>query len=115
MKGSIHFLFKRRVSLFYIIEVEARKRVGIGYCGGCNPSYERVEMIQRVQFLLENRFIFAVHDPQDSDIMVFVSGCPRACANKNSSNLKVPCQSIFGENDFESLIKWLTAFDQKGD
>ncbi len=95
--------------------MQVKKRVGIRYCGGCNPFYERVEMIQRVQSLLENRFIFAVHDPQDSDIMVLVSGCPRACADKNSSNLEVPCQSIFGENDFESLIKWLTAFDQEDD
>jgi hypothetical protein len=97
------------------MKMKVKKKIGIKYCGGCNPSYERVEMIQRLQSLLEDRFIFAVHDPQDSDIMVFVSGCPRACADKNSSNLKVPSQSIFGENDFESLIKWLTAFDQKGD
>jgi hypothetical protein len=97
------------------MQMTVKKKIGIRYCGGCNPSYERVEMIQRVQSLLEDRLIFAVHHPQDSDIMVFVSGCPRACADKNPSNLKVPSRSIVGENDFESLIKWLTAFDQKGD
>jgi hypothetical protein len=89
-----------------------KKRVGIRYCGGCNPSYERVEMIQKVESLLENRFIFAVDNVQDSDIMMLVSGCPRACADKDSGNLKVPSQSIAGENDLESLIKWLIAFDQ---
>jgi hypothetical protein len=47
--------------------------------------------------------------------MVLVSGCPRACATKNSDNVVEPSShSILGEDDFESLIKWLTAFDQEG-
>jgi len=92
-----------------------KKNVGIRYCGGCNPSYERVEMIQEIQSLLGDRFIFSLHDQKDSDIMILVSGCPRACANRNSSDLEVPSRSIVAENDFESLIQWLTAFDQKGD
>jgi hypothetical protein len=90
------------------------KKIGIKYCGGCNPFYERVEMIQRLQSLLEDQFIFAAADLQDSDIMVLVSGCPRACANKNSNSSEVPSRSVVGEDDFESLIKWLTALDQEG-
>jgi hypothetical protein len=103
------------VPLFYIMDMKAKKKVGIRYCGGCNPSYERVEMIQRLQSLLRDRFIFTVEDLQDSDIMVLVSGCPRACADKSPVDLEVSSRSIVGENDFESLIKWLTAFDEKGD
>ena len=91
------------------------KKIGIKYCGGCNPSYERVEVVQRTQSLLKDRFIFSVDDVQDSDIMVLVSGCPRACAERNSDNLEAPSHSILGENDFQSLIKWLITFDQEGD
>jgi len=91
------------------------KKIGIKYCGGCNPFYERVEVVQRVQSLLKDRFIFSVDDVQESDIMVLVNGCPRACADRNSGNSEASSHSILGENDFESLIKWLTAFDQEGD
>jgi len=91
------------------------KKIGIKYCGGCNPFYERVEMIQRVQSLLKDRFIFSVDDLRDSDIMVFVSGCPRACADKHSGNFEASSLSILGEDDFESLIKRLTAIDQECD
>jgi len=91
------------------------KRIGIKYCGGCNPFYERVDMIQRLQSLLEDRFIFAVDDLQDSDIMLLVSGCPRACADRDSGSFDGPSHSILGENDFKSLITWLTAFDRNGD
>jgi hypothetical protein len=92
-----------------------KKRVGIRYCGGCNPSYERVEMIQQVESSLKDRFIFSVNDQQDLDIMVFVCGCPRACANKNSNHPEVPSRSIIGESDFKSLIDWLEGLDEKGD
>lgn len=91
------------------------KKIGIKYCGGCNPFYERVEVVQRAQSLLKDRFIFSFDDLQDPDIMVLVSGCPRACADRNPGNFEASSHSIFGENDFESLIKWLTAFDQKGE
>jgi hypothetical protein len=93
----------------------AKKKVGIKYCGGCNPFYERVEMIQRLQSLLEDRFTFAADDLQDSDVTVLVSGCPRACADKNSGCFETPSHSFPRENDFEGLIKWLTAFAQKDD
>jgi hypothetical protein len=90
------------------------KRIGIKYCGGCNPSYERVEMVQQVQSLLKDRFIFSIYDQQDSDIMVFVCGCPRACASKNSNHPEVPSRSMIGEGDFRSLIDWLEGLDEKG-
>jgi len=95
--------------------MRTRRKVGIKYCGGCNPSYERVEMIQQVQSLLKDRFTFSIHGQQDLDIMLLVSGCPRACANKNSNHPEVPSRSIVGESDFKSLIDWLVALDEKGD
>jgi hypothetical protein len=95
--------------------MEVKKKIGVKYCGGCNPSYERVEMIQQVQSILKDRFIFSIHDQQDLDIMVLVNGCPRACADKNSNHPGVPSRSIVGESDFNGLIDWLAAFDEKGD
>jgi hypothetical protein len=92
-----------------------KKTIGIKYCGGCNPTYERVEMVQQVQSLLKDRFIFSIDDQQDSDIMVFVCGCPRACANKNSKYPEDSSRLIIGENDFKSLIDWLEGLVEKGD
>jgi hypothetical protein len=97
------------------MKMKVKKTVGVRYCGGCNPSYERVEMIQRLQCLLEDRFTFAVEELQDSDIIVLVNGCPRACADKNSNRPEVPSRSIIGESDFKNLIDWLEGLDEKGD
>jgi len=72
-------------------------------------------MIQQVQSLLKDQFTFSIHGQQDLDVMLLVSGCPRACANKNSNHLELPSRSIVGESDFKSLIDWLVGLDKKGD
>jgi hypothetical protein len=95
--------------------MEVRKKIGIKYCGGCNPTYERVEMIQRVQSLMKDRFLFLRHDQQNLDLLVSINGCPRACAGENLNQAEVHYRSIIRESDFENLIDWLTAFDEKGD
>ena len=92
-----------------------KKRIGIKYCGGCNPGYERVEMIERVQFGFDNRFLFLRHDELDIDALVLMSGCQRACAAKDLNLTKIPHCLVAGENDFHTLIKWLKSLDRKGD
>lgn len=92
-----------------------KKRIAVKYCGGCNPSYERVEMIQRVQSQLRDRFLFLPHDESDIELMVLVNGCHRACANQEVNPTGILHYSVTGENDFENLMDWLTSLDQKGD
>ena len=96
--------------------LKSKKKVGLKYCGGCNPSYERVEMVQQLQSLLEKQFIFSDAEQQDIDLLVFVNGCPRCCANDKALNhTEVPIRSIIGESDFKSLAHFLVFFDKKGD
>jgi hypothetical protein len=91
-----------------------KKRIGIKYCGGCNPAYERVEMIEKVQFRLGDQFLFHRHVDEEIEALILVSGCPRACAGKELIQEK-NCYSVTGEGDYETLIKWLTDFIEKGD
>ncbi len=104
------------------IEIEERaisrrifSRSGIKYCGGCNPGYERVEMIERVRFGFNDQFLFLRHDEPDIDVLVLMSGCHRACAGKDLNTAKIPHCSVTGENDFNNLINWLKSLDRKGD
>ena len=92
----------------------AKGKIGIRYCGGCNPHYERVEMIQRVQSAVEDRFIFLRHDRQDLDGLIAVNGCLRACAVKDLKLREVPYHSIAEKGDLDSLMKWLFAFERSG-
>jgi hypothetical protein len=95
--------------------LKVKKRIGIKYCGGCNPGYERVEMIERVQFRFNDRFFSLHHDEPDIDVLVLMSGCHRACAGRDLNIAQIPNFSVTGENDFDNLINWLKSHDQKGD
>jgi hypothetical protein len=95
--------------------MKGRKKIGIKYCGGCNPTYERVEMVQRVKYKLEDQSLFLRYDQQNLDVLVLINGCNRACADKNLNQTKVPHRSIIGESDFESLIDWLASLNDKGE
>jgi hypothetical protein len=85
----------------------AKKKIGVKYCGGCNPNYERVEMMGRVRSLVGERFLFLRYDQEDLDGMIHVNGCPRACAANHSNQREGPCYSISGKDDLDSLIEWL--------
>ncbi len=91
-----------------------RVKIGIKYCGGCNPRYERVEMIQRVRSLAGDRFSLIRHDQENLDGLIAVNGCPRACGAKGLNPLGVPHHSVTDKTDFDGLIEWLFRFDQPG-
>jgi hypothetical protein len=90
----------------------AKVKIGIRYCGGCNPHYERVEMIERVQSLVEDRFLFLRHDQQDLDGLIAVNGCLRMCALEDLKLGKVLYHSIAEERDLDGLMEWLFTFEQ---
>ena len=93
--------------------MEIIKKIGIKYCGGCNPNYERVEFIQRVQVLVEDRVLLLGYEERDLYALVFVNGCPRACADHDLNQQRLPSRSITAETDLEDLIDWLHGFDEK--
>ena len=92
-----------------------KKKIGIKYCGGCNPTYERLEVIQAVQSRLGDRFLFVRPDQRDLDGMLLINGCVRSCAIENLAHRKTAYFSISGEEDLELLIDWLTAIGKQKD
>lgn len=56
------------------------KRVGLKYCGGCNPSYDRVKYVRRIQKAAGTRIEWVhVEEAVGFDVVVIVTGCDRAC------------------------------------
>jgi hypothetical protein len=92
-----------------------RKRIGIKYCGGCNPTYERVEIVDKIQFRFGDKFLFHRYSEQEGEALILVSGCHRTCAGQGLHQEQNSCYSLTGEGDFETLIEWLTTLEEKGD
>jgi hypothetical protein len=54
-------------------------RIGVKYCGGCNPRYDRVAAVARLKADFPACQFVSVSDTY-VDFAVIVSGCERACA-----------------------------------
>ena len=92
--------------------MEIKKKIGIKYCGGCNPAYERVKMVEWLQSRLKDQILLSRYNQPGLDALVLVNGCPRSCATENLNHKEVPCYSTVGEKDFGTLIDWLTALNE---
>jgi hypothetical protein len=56
-------------------------RIGIKYCGGCNPLYDRVVAVKKLEQKLKGKAVFVSPDSKEVDLILAVQGCDRACAD----------------------------------
>ena len=56
-------------------------KVGIKYCGGCNPYYDRVALVRQLEKRLAGKVEFVSADNDDVDLVLAVEGCNTACAD----------------------------------
>jgi hypothetical protein len=55
--------------------------VGLKYCGGCNPEYDRVALVKHMEESLQGKIAFVSPESKDVSLMVVVEGCSTACAD----------------------------------
>ena len=79
-----------------------RRRIGVRYCGGCNPRYDRVALVKRIGgFFPEAEFVTAQAGVKYPAVLV-VCGCPSRCANV--SDLAVPAGRLIFLSGWEELL-----------
>ena len=61
-----------------------KKRVGIHYCGGCNPRIDRAGIAAKVQKELEAMGYEVYYNCGKVDFVINMSGCKAGCALKYS-------------------------------
>ncbi len=61
-------------------------KVGIKYCGGCNPIIDRKRLVKRVMQKLPTDHIYEFFDFTECDVVLVVNGCTIACAEIPSGN-----------------------------
>jgi len=59
-------------------------KIGVKYCGGCNPQYDRVEVVEALQKRLEGKAAFVSPDDDGIDLILAVEGCETACVDLSS-------------------------------
>jgi hypothetical protein len=62
-------------------EQEIPLRVGVKYCGGCKPGYDRVALVENIKARLRDRVRMIPPDGDGVALILAVQGCPTACAD----------------------------------
>jgi len=60
---------------------DAKLTVGIKYCGGCNPEYDRVALVEQIKSALKRKVKFASAQSEGVEVVLAVQGCATACAD----------------------------------
>ena len=58
-----------------------RLRIGLKYCGGCNPEYNRADFVIQLEKRLKDQAIFLPPDDENVDLILAIHGCATACAD----------------------------------
>jgi len=82
------------------------KKVGIKYCGGCNPYYDRVALVERIERLLTGKVEFVSSENRHVDLVLAVQGCATCCADLKSYKGK-PIHIISRTEDADKLLQKL--------
>ena len=59
-------------------------KIGIKYCGGCNPYYDRVALVRQIGNRLDGLIEIVSPANDDVDLVLAVEGCNTACAELSS-------------------------------
>jgi hypothetical protein len=94
-------------------KIGIEKRIGVKYCGGCNPTYDRMQVVRQLRSCFLNRFYFFPRSRKNLDGLLFINGCHRSCAVENEDPNDPGCFSISGEDELPLLIHWLTTLEEK--
>ncbi|MDR3259874.1 MAG: hypothetical protein LBT51_09745 [Fusobacteriaceae bacterium] len=74
--------------------------IGIKYCGGCNPRYNRVEEVEKIKNKLENHIFEYAKEDKTYDFILVACGCLAACATHNNLKFNIKKFILSSSQDF---------------
>ncbi|HHN48405.1 MAG TPA: hypothetical protein ENN08_05675 [Bacteroidales bacterium] len=60
---------------------EAKIRILVKYCGGCNPFYDRVGLVEKIAAALRGKAQLVYSESEGLDMVLAVQGCETACTD----------------------------------
>ena len=73
--------------------------VGLRYCGGCNPRYDRVELVRRLKEKFPNAQFVNAEPGEEYDAILVVCGCSARCADRTGLAGRVGMAILDTEQD----------------
>ena len=79
-------------------------RIGIKYCGGCNQTYDRTDVVLRIRKNIgKDHIIETIKQGIVYDIVIILCGCSCACVSHNNTEAIYEKICITSDNDHNKL------------
>ena len=83
-----------------------RMRVGLRYCGGCNPRFDRVAAVGRLAAACPQAALEPAEPGRMYDLLLIVGGCSACCADQTGLVGRARVE-IRQERDFDQALALL--------
>ena len=87
-------------------------KIGLKYCGGCNPNYDRGAMAEKISRELNDTAKFVTIIDDDVDMVVSIQGCYVSCADLKPFK-DYNGQIINSIDDAEAFIRTINEIQNK--
>jgi len=82
--------------------------VGVKFCGGCNPRYDRGEALKIIKERMKGKADFVVaEEGGEYDYLLVIGGCTNCCASVSGYEAKKKLIRMWDENHIENIIQTL--------
>ncbi|SCY65539.1 hypothetical protein [Desulfoluna spongiiphila] len=79
------------------------RRIGLKYCGGCAPRYDRVAQVKAIERELHDLVTLLSPDAERLEAVLIVAGCPTCCVETRDF-CPLPVLRIRSETDARRFI-----------
>ncbi len=61
-----------------------KTKIGLKYCGGCNPRYDRVLAAEYLKHELQGLVSFVSYEDPEVLLILIIAGCETACVDRSN-------------------------------
>ena len=81
-------------------------KIGVKYCGGCNPRYERSRLVKQLAEAVGQEIVPA-REKDEWDVLLVVGGCTNCCTDHAEHTAK--CGKIYlrDEGEYPEVLRQL--------
>jgi len=80
-------------------------KIGVRFCGGCNPRYDRGEALDIIRKSKPNdEFVHAV-EGEEYDMLLVIGGCTNCCASFDHFNSLAGVEKVWSTEHIPELLE----------
>ncbi|MEM1484128.1 hypothetical protein V6615_04505 [Oscillospiraceae bacterium PP1C4] len=88
-------------------------KIGIKYCGGCNPHYDRTQVVLKLCKEFEGLIAVSANETEAFDVICVICGCHSGCAEHTKLNGRFGKVVLTQESDYDKLSLFINKLESK--